>query len=216
MANQTVSEAAQPMDVLEFIASVIGSLAWPLVVAISLILFRSQIRLLIERIKRVSVGDNSIDISQKLEEAEQKVVSVVAHEPVVPEPVGEEPHEEKLPQFGIIESDLANILVSSPAEAILAEWNLLEARVVERAASLAEAYDGGNTQRSTFKQATRRLFSAKEISFETYSLLGSMKTIADSVRIVPSISKAEAFRYSSLIRQLLRLLEKADEAGSAR
>lgn len=52
-------QAVTAMDWLTFIASIVGSMAWPASALLIAFLFRSQIKLLLERVSSVSVGDNT-------------------------------------------------------------------------------------------------------------------------------------------------------------
>lgn len=57
------------MDWKQFIASIIGSLAWPVATVLIAYLFKDQIRRLIAHIRKIGAGGVSVELSEKVEEA---------------------------------------------------------------------------------------------------------------------------------------------------
>ena len=64
------------MTVLSFIASMTGSLAWPVAAFCIAFLFKSQIRALIERLNEVGFGDAKATFARKLDAAERNAESL--------------------------------------------------------------------------------------------------------------------------------------------
>jgi hypothetical protein len=57
------------MDWKQFLASVIGSLAWPVAVVSIVYIFKDRLRLLIGQIKKIGAGGVNVELSEKVEEA---------------------------------------------------------------------------------------------------------------------------------------------------
>jgi hypothetical protein len=71
-------KADASMDGLQFDSSVIGSIAWPVVVLTFLVLFRASIRKLIGRLRKASIAGNSIDLSLDDGDAQMEVLEAIA------------------------------------------------------------------------------------------------------------------------------------------
>ena len=71
MEKASLVASEGPMDVLTFVASMTGSLAWPIAAFVIAFLFKGQIRALIERLNEVGFGDAKATFSRKLDAAER-------------------------------------------------------------------------------------------------------------------------------------------------
>jgi len=111
------------MDILAFVASIVGSLAWPVTVLIALILLRKQIIDLIPGIRRLKYKDLEVDFGKELEKIEKNVRTIEAPPPArMPLPAGMQP--ESLPKT---QAELLERLATlSPNAAILESWRNVE------------------------------------------------------------------------------------------
>lgn len=111
------------MDILAFVASVIGSLAWPVTVLIALFLLRKQLIELIPGIRRLKYKDFEVDFGKELQKIEEKVRTIEAPPPTkmqLPADVQPEP----LPKT---QDELRERLAAlSPNAAILESWRNVE------------------------------------------------------------------------------------------
>jgi hypothetical protein len=57
------------VDWKQFIASVVGSLAWPIAVVVIVHIFKDRLRLLIGHIKKIGAAGVNVELSEKVEEA---------------------------------------------------------------------------------------------------------------------------------------------------
>lgn len=73
----TVAKAEAGMDALQFVSSLISSLAWPVVVVVFLILFRANIAKLMDRLRKAKLG-SAVDISLDHNEAQLEVTEAIA------------------------------------------------------------------------------------------------------------------------------------------
>ncbi len=97
------------MSVLEFIASLIGSLAWPLVVVVVALLFRSKIiELLTPAIRRLKAGPFEVEWDRAISEAEVDL-----------EQPGLSPIEASMRFSGSLAKELGGLARSMPTAAIL-------------------------------------------------------------------------------------------------
>lgn len=64
------------MDWLQFIASVVGSLAWPSSMVLIVLLLRRAILRILPRLKRLKYGEAEFEFEEKLEEAEEEIAEL--------------------------------------------------------------------------------------------------------------------------------------------
>lgn len=64
------------MDVLQFVSSIIGSLAWPAAVVWLAFLLRAPLAKLIPRVRGVKYGDLHVDIAAQIEDVKEQVEDV--------------------------------------------------------------------------------------------------------------------------------------------
>lgn len=68
------------MDWKTFVAGMTASLAWPIAFVISIILFRTQLRMLLERVKKLGAGGITAELSDQVEKVQEKAELVRAEE----------------------------------------------------------------------------------------------------------------------------------------
>jgi len=116
------------MGWLDFIASMTGSLAWPIAFVVAVFAFRTQIRVLFSRINQIGFGDAKATFSNALDKVEEKVESL-------PEPKGVALS--PLP-FGATDQMWMNrftaLLTISPNAAIIETFGVVE-RLMQRVIS---------------------------------------------------------------------------------
>lgn len=76
MLELNLTPSDQGMDWLQFIAALVGAAAWPIAVVVLAFIFRDPITKILGNMKRVSVGDASLEIAETL-----TVLEAVAHTP---------------------------------------------------------------------------------------------------------------------------------------
>lgn len=200
MLELTIGKADDAMDWLTFWSSVIGSIAWPLAAFGIAFLFRSQLRKLLDRIKKLSVGDNSVDFGEKLDEAEAEAVTAIPANAPLPAPL-------PLP-----DQRTQQLIALSPSAAVLDSWRLIERKTLQ----LAEPYySGGATNRdgkrvATFRGAVKALFDMGMITSGTYSLLHDLQQLRNAAAHNDEVSAADAVRFTTLAAEALLLLDGPD------
>ncbi|MBP6876577.1 MAG: hypothetical protein KBC34_01025 [Phenylobacterium sp.] len=91
-----LAQPNQGMDWLQFWASIVGSVAWPIAAASIAWMFKRQISALLDKVRRLSWGDGAIDLSEKLTEVEAVALEIPAASdddagPQIPTPVPADP-----------------------------------------------------------------------------------------------------------------------------
>ena len=74
MAKENVSETG--MGVLDFIASLVGSLAWPLAAVIIALVFHKRIGLLLAKIRTLKWGEAAVDFTENLDKVESAAAAL--------------------------------------------------------------------------------------------------------------------------------------------
>lgn len=188
------------MDWLTFISSLVGSVAWPIAAFAIAFLFRAQIRRLINRIKRLSVGDNSVDFSEKLDEVEADAgagagaAAPAANAPLLPD------------------QRTQQLIALSPAAAVLDSWRAVERKTLSLAQSFfsTEATYRDGRPIIAFRQAVKALFKRGMISGNTYALLFDLQQLRNQAAHNEDVSAADAVRFTTLAAEALRFLDGPD------
>lgn len=188
------------MDWMTFVSSLVGSTAWPLAAFGIAFLFRSQIRKLLDRLKRLSLGENSLDFSEKLDEVEAETDTVV---PVaIPEPPG----------LGLPDRRTAQLIQLSPSAAVVDAWRSVEQEVRKLAEPWVAQYStkAHMTYPLPFRAAVKILLDARQITPSTYALLHDLNQLRNSAAHGEEVSAADAIRFTTLAKQAHFFLEGPD------
>lgn len=110
------------MDLREFAASLIGSLAWPLTVTAAVLLLRHQIAGLLPALRRLRIKDVELEFGRAVEELKKEAETE------------ELPTPRELPDMPV--ERLAVIADVSPRAAILEAWLYLESACLDAAEGL--------------------------------------------------------------------------------
>lgn len=185
------------MNLYQFIASLIGSLAWPIAIAFIFVLFRKELRAILPRM-RVKYGE--VDISVRLEEAEKEAakspVTVLAEAPT--------PTQEEKEKF-------EKIAELSPRAAILELRNELQGTLTDFALNKGVIF---KPPRNALGYMVRVLRNDAMIDAETSSILDDLRVVGNTAAHDDraDITHADAMRYKSLVEVVLGRL-RAIESG---
>lgn len=207
MLELKIGNADDAMDWLTFISSLVGSVAWPIAAFAIAFLFRSQIRKLIDRIKRLSMGDNSVDFGERLDEAEAEAGAVT----VIPEAAA--PEENALP---LPDERTQQLIALSPAAAVLDSWRVIERKTLRMAARISSGVGRSRDGRKmfTFRGAAKILLDGGIVPSNIYALLLDLQQLRNAAAHNEDVSKADAIRFTVLSAELLRFLEWWDDVYS--
>jgi hypothetical protein len=107
------------MDWKQFIASVIGSLAWPVATVLIVYFFRDQIRRVIGHIRKIGAGSVNVELSEKIEEAVDAGQLVQVEKGLTP------------PDVVGLDPTLLQLVKSFPEAALIQSFKELEALILQ-------------------------------------------------------------------------------------
>lgn len=193
------------MGWLEFLSSMVASLAWPLAVFAVALLFRSQIGDLINRLRQFSAGG----VSAQLDAAEKKGEAVRAQQADASVDIDLDdtstaatqtinPPNETSPS-----SDRYLKLVEiSPALAVLDLWSSVERLVVE----IATRHDYNQTILRSIGRTIERLAADGAIDQPSYALLRDLRAVRNAAAHNQEVTPSDAGRFKELADLLTVIL----------
>lgn len=197
------------MDWMTFVSSLVGSIAWPVAAFAIAFLFRSQIRKLLDRLRKLSVGDNSMDFSKELEEAEDTAKAIVAESA---EALPSAPNALPLP-----DTRTQQLIALAPAMAVMDIWKPLERKIVKLAEPLAlsrmKNRDGKTVPGARI--GARILLDNGVITSATYSLVRDLNELRNrAAHSEDGVGRADALRFFTLAEELDRILDAIPEISN--
>lgn len=171
---------------LDFISSIVASLAWPVAVVIIAFAFRTKLSDLLSKVQKISWGEASIDLAEKLEDAEaaskEIAEEIVATEPAVPD------------------DRFSKLVEISPSAAILDSWQRIERLLNEH--FVDEFMSGGRpiSANSVF----RKLHHNGRINSSTFNLLRELQQVRNIAvhEGERGVSPTDAFRFYNMSKLL--------------
>lgn len=177
------------MDWLQFSASIVGSIAWPLAAIIIVALFRKVLVALLSKLTKLKYGDIEATFGEALEQAEREGAAL-------PEPA----QGEQLPPA------LDDLAKYSNNSAIFIAWLEVEAALLDRARSAGLL----KTNMSAL-QAARELFGRQMLNKQTYQItrdLFNLRNIAVHPASGRFVSDQEVSRFKKLADKVTSLLRE--------
>jgi hypothetical protein len=172
------------VSVLQFIASIVNSLAWPLVVLGSVVILRGPLRALLPLLQRLKYKDLELDFGQQVRELNAEVAAELpAPGAAALPPIGGDPV-------------IARLAETSPRAAVLEAW-----RAVEAAALLAARRLGGEVFRDKAftLHAIRFLEGLDGLDSAIVSLLRDLRGLRNQAAHAPefALSPGSALEYAA-------------------
>ena len=174
------------MNLLEFFASIIGSLAWPVSAAVIALIFRSQIKALFGRLEELGYGEWKLKLAKDLEEAEE------AAEALPPPP--EVNQENASPSNYLSPDKFGQLVAISPNAAILDEWLEIEKRLYH----MAEILDVSPERAPNAVRIIDALKKNPDFPSSLVSLLSEMRQIRNFAAHSSKVSMDDAYRFKKL------------------
>lgn len=173
------------MDWKQFLASIVGSLAWPVAAVVVVYVFKDQLRLLIGRIKKVGAGGWNVELSEKVEEAVDAGKLVQAEKGIVaPDVIGLDP-------------TLLQLAKSFPEAALIQSFKELEAQILEIRARLPDGRPYRNLYEVMKVLEKSQLIPASAVAL--FQRLREARNAAAQGKTEEELSSSEAL---DLIRQI--------------
>ena len=185
------------MDWKQFFAAIVGSLAWPSAIVVTVILLKTPLAKLLPKIRSFKYGDLHIDLEQQL--AEVKAV-VTASEPEAP-----------LPEPSLVPPSALELAAISPRAAVLMEWLNVERRIGEIASQygVKPTTINGRGRPMIASVVMRELSEKGVINDVTFSAFQKLNRIRNEAAHMTSkeIEYEEAISMSEMCQWLLKSLE---------
>lgn len=177
------------MTLLQFIASVVGSLAWPSVVLAIVLVLRKPLRDLLPLLQRLKYKDLELEFGKRIQELNAEVVAEL---PPSVEQQGTPPPEV---------SAIARLAESSPRAAVLEAWRDIEVAAVHAAQRLGLAVTADFAR--SF-QGLRRLESSDRIDRSIVSVLRELRALRNQAAHAPefALSTDSALEYAAAAQRV--------------
>lgn len=196
------SDHCADLGLLEFVASLVDSLAWPLLIVLLALIFRKSISGLLGKLKKVDWGNRTAEFEQELSKIEQEVDELATDDGLVLADA---------PAFQTPELFPEDLSDAYPPMAVIQGWIEVERELK----SLAER-SGISVSGKIFASSILRKFGKKDIlSPSTIALIDELRVLRNKAAHggLGEISQEQALRYynsASEIRSYLRSVELED------
>lgn len=183
--------ADQGMSGLEFTASAISSLAWPVAAVIIAAIFQKQIAGLLAKIRKLNWGDASVELSEQLDRAEDKSRDVPGDLAV---------------DLTLPDERFQQLIAISPSAAILDSWGTIE-RLLHQLGN-----DMGLSPKELRNPIVigNNLLHQKHISFAVFEMLRDLRGIRNAAAHQRAVTTTDALRFYELAEKAIRALDKIE------
>ncbi len=201
MIEMKFASGGSSMGWLEWSASIIGSVAWPIAIIIVALLFRRQITALLRSIRKLSWGDATVDFSAELDKIERKTQD--SPEATV---VQAEPNSDAEVRFN-------RLLEISPAAAVLDAWLPIETRLraLGRQYQESSSYETqrglGSGMSMQVRQVINMLGAKGYAKTSALKILGELQHLRNAAAHHGDVSVVDAIRFKTLAASALAALE---------
>jgi hypothetical protein len=191
---------AEPgMNWLEWSASIVGSIAWPVAFFAVAFIFRTQISTLMQKIKTLSWGDKVADFSDRLDELE--AVSLETKGSAT----------EDIKHNSLEVTDRFKTLIDiSPAAAIVDSWIPVEQRLKEMAEMHGFEINRENRLQTNRLAMLRYLASLGLLNNHNYDMVLSLMKLKNIAAHSAEVSIADAVRFQEFASAMMRELDGAE------
>jgi uncharacterized protein YutE (UPF0331/DUF86 family) len=188
------------MDGYQFVAALVGSLAWPAVVGVLLYLLREQLTGLAERLQELSLPGGMKATFEKELRVGREIVEQIPSQPPPPQLAPPAPEEE---------NKLYRLAIESPEGAIVLAYIDLEKKLRDIAIKLGMGPKVTN-QRSIMEKLVERDLITREASRLFDSLRRARNSAAHAAGEEP-VTSQDALEFIRQVSLLLALLHVAEE-----
>jgi hypothetical protein len=127
MLERKMGAADKAMGWMEFVSSLVGSLAWPVAAVIIVVIFHKQIAKLLAKVRKLNWGEASVELTCQLDKVEDKAREIEAQADSLSELIAHF-KDERAP-----DDRFQSLLAISPSAAILEVWKPVERRLIQMA-----------------------------------------------------------------------------------
>jgi hypothetical protein len=189
MAQEKITETG--MGKLDFIASLVGSLAWPIAAVIIALVFHKQIGLLLAKVKTLKWGDAAVDFTDKLDKAENKAEAIAGQTNSNDTPLVAAPSER-----------FHQLLSISPNAAILDSWSEVESEIKK----LGKRHGFTDILARPGRMGDE-LVKSGALPIGIYDMLAEMRSMRNQAAHGAQTTPEDALRFYQLSRRSLTFFE---------
>lgn len=179
------------MSGLEFTASAIGSLAWPVAAVIIAALFHKQIADLLAKIRKLNWGDASVELSEQLDRVEDKSREVPG-DPAV--------------DLTLPDVRFQQLIAISPSAAILDSWGTIERLLYQ----LGNDMNLGSKEMRSPIVIGNSLLHQQHITPAVFEMLRDLRGIRNAAAHQREVTTTDALRFYELADKAIRALNKIE------
>lgn len=193
------------MSWLQFLASVIGSIAWPATVIVVVIILRDQLRRVILTLTRLKYGNLEIEFGRELKELEKKAKALDVVRPVLPRPTPPTPRNAVQ-----LLADAETLAEDFPGPAVVLAWSAVEAEILSAETRLGLARGISLRQRPGLRIA-QLLLDQGLIDSDTYDVLRRLRDLRNLAAHGPqteTISTGQAREFIAFAQGVVEKLQK--------
>lgn len=187
------AKADDGMGGLDFTASIVASLAWPVAAVLIAAIFHKQIAGLLAKIRKLNWGDASVELADQLDKAEDKA-RVLEAEAAIPPAV---PEEQQAP-----DDRFDALLAISPSAAILDAWRPIERRLTE----LGKIHFGNEAKYSPPHMVAQKLAHTGVMVSSVVAMVNDLRKIRNDAAHSKEVSVTDALRFNQLALQVMSAL----------
>jgi hypothetical protein len=177
----------------QFIASIVGSLAWPIAAVFIVVIFKDQLRHLLSQIRKIGAAGVNVELSDQVREVQKAGEAVELEQGEVP------------PQVISIDPELTKLAQGFPEAAVLQAFKGLEAVLLRIRQRLSDDKPHRN-----LNEVMRALADDSQISQNVVVLFQSLRrarNTAAHARSDEKMAPGEAIELIGQIKNLQELLE---------
>jgi hypothetical protein len=180
------------VDWKQFIASVVGSLAWPIAVVVIVHIFKDRLRLLIGHIKKIGAAGVNVELSEKVEEAIDAGEVVQVEKGI------------SAPDIAGLDPTLLQLAKSFPEAALIQSFKELEALILQ----IRERMPDARPYRNLYEvlKALEKLEFIPSSAIALFQSLREARNAAAHGKGEEELSSSEAINLISQIKLLQEVL----------
>lgn len=186
------------MDWKQFIIGFLSSIAWPAIALIFLIMFKSELARVVQRIAHLKYKDLELDFEKVKQTAKELHLEISQEKSAIESPV-----------FTSLEDQILDAVERAPSAAILLAWSGLETAIAAAVSRLAISPDSPS-YRSPIHNI-EMLASNGRLSKSYEKLLHEMRVLRNKVaheqESILSISQDQAMNYAATAIELIKHFE---------
>lgn len=192
------------MDWKQFIAQIVSSMAWPALVIIILLIFKTELAKIVQRLGRVKYKDLELEFDKVKLQAEE------LHKDMPEELPGP-----KSPVFTSLEDQILDAVERTPSAAILLAWSGLETAMASAVSRLGISPDSPSYRSPMHNIEMLSKYGGLPKSH--VSLLQEMRMLRNRVAhekdALLSITQGQALSYANVATDMIHHLERLERKG---